>query len=203
MWRTVDITEATRSYERWLGARVPLLRGDLDLKHRLMSTDAFSFLRATFYRWAQQWPEICEDCAGAPAVLAVGDLHVENFGTWRDAEGRLIWGINDFDEVVALPYTQDLVRLATSALIAVDESRLTLSGGRACEALLEGYAVAARGRGRGGARRALPLAARPGGGPPQGPAPLLGAHACAAQRWRPRRPPGAAAARGGAAGARP
>jgi len=31
-------------------------------------------------------------------VLAVGDLHVENFGTWRDAEGRLIWGVNDFDE---------------------------------------------------------------------------------------------------------
>ena len=25
----------------------------------------------------------------APPVLAVGDLHVENFGTWRDAEGRL------------------------------------------------------------------------------------------------------------------
>jgi uncharacterized protein (DUF2252 family) len=23
---------------------------------------------------------------------------VENFGAWRDVEGRLIWGINDFDE---------------------------------------------------------------------------------------------------------
>jgi len=36
-------------------------------------------------------------------VLAVGDLHVENFGTWRDAEGRLIWGVNDFDEAWRLP----------------------------------------------------------------------------------------------------
>jgi uncharacterized protein (DUF2252 family) len=144
MWRTVDITVATRSYERWLGAQVPLLRGDLDLKHRLMSADAFSFLRATFYRWAQQWPELCEECVSAPRVLAVGDLHVENFGTWRDAEGRLIWGVNDFDEVATLPYTQDLVRLATSALIAIDESRLTLSGRRACEALLEGYTQSLR-----------------------------------------------------------
>jgi uncharacterized protein (DUF2252 family) len=144
MWRTVDITEATRSYERWLAARVPLLRGDLDLKHRLMTRDLFSFLRASFYRWAQLWPQICEEIVGAPAVLAVGDLHVENFGTWRDAEGRLIWGINDFDETVTLPYTQDLVRLGASALIAAEESRLKLPGRRACESILEGYTQSLR-----------------------------------------------------------
>src|SRR5690242_20821723 len=114
------------------------------LKHRLMAANVFSFLRATFYRWAQHWPEVCAELAGAPCVLAVGDLHVENFGTWRDAEGRLIWGINDFDEVATLPYSQDLVRLATSALIAIDESRLTLPGRRACEALLEGYTQSLR-----------------------------------------------------------
>ncbi len=57
-------------------------------------------------------------------MLGVGDLHVENFGTWRDGEGRLIWGINDFDEATTLPYTNDLVRLCASALIAISESRL-------------------------------------------------------------------------------
>jgi uncharacterized protein (DUF2252 family) len=50
----------------------------------------------------QAWPEVCPDLAKAPKVLAVGDLHVENFGTWRDVEGRLVWGINDFDEAAAL-----------------------------------------------------------------------------------------------------
>jgi uncharacterized protein (DUF2252 family) len=144
MWRPVDVTEATRSFERWLAARVPLMRGDLDLKHRLMSADAFSFLRATFYRWSQLWPEVCEEVARAPPVLAVGDLHVENFGTWRDVEGRLIWGVNDFDEAVTLPYTQDLVRLGTSALIAIEEARLTLSARRACESILEGYTQSLR-----------------------------------------------------------
>src|ERR1700730_6580900 len=135
----VDVREASRAYERWLGERVPLVRGDLALKHRLMSQDVFSFLRATFYRWAQLWPHVCDELADAPAVLAVGDLHLENFGTWRDAEGRLIWGVNDFDEVVTLPYTQDLVRLGTSALLAVQESRLTLSARRGCESILQGY----------------------------------------------------------------
>jgi uncharacterized protein (DUF2252 family) len=140
----VDVRESTRSYEHWLAARVPVLRGDLDLKHRLMSRDVFSFLRATFYRWAQLWPDVCDALADAPAVLAVGDLHVENFGTWRDAEGRLIWGVNDFDEVVTLPYTQDLVRLGTSALLAVQASRLTLSARRGCESILQGYTESLR-----------------------------------------------------------
>jgi len=44
-------------------------------------------------------------------VLAVGDLDLENFGTWCDSLGRLAWGINDFDEAFPLPYTHDLVRL--------------------------------------------------------------------------------------------
>jgi uncharacterized protein (DUF2252 family) len=140
----VDIREASRAYERWLAERVPLVRADLELKHQLMSQDVFSFLRATFYRWAQLWPDTCPELGHAPAVLAVGDLHVENFGTWRDAEGRLIWGVNDFDEVVSLPYTQDLVRLATSALLAVEESRLTLPARRGCESILEGYTESLR-----------------------------------------------------------
>ena len=48
----------------------------------------------------------------------MGDIHLENFGTWRDAEGRLIWGVNDFDEAAEMPYAIDLVRLATSAILA-------------------------------------------------------------------------------------
>jgi uncharacterized protein DUF2252 len=77
-------------------------------------------------------------------VLGVGDLHVENFGTWRDGEGRLIWGINDFDEATTLPYTNDLVRLCTSALIAISEARLDTPSQRACESVLEGYTEALR-----------------------------------------------------------
>src|SRR5579863_6183350 len=114
----MGIIEATRDYERWLAEHISLLPGDLRRKHQAMAEDVFPFLRATFYRWMQLWPKVCADAAHAPRVLAVGDLHVENFGTWRDIEGRLIWGINDFDEVWRLPYTNDLIRLAASALMA-------------------------------------------------------------------------------------
>src|SRR5262252_5385745 len=78
----MNVREATRRYEAWLARTVPLVPADLRLKHRLMAADPFSFLRATFYRWAQHWPELCPELLDAPGVLAVGDLHIENFGTW-------------------------------------------------------------------------------------------------------------------------
>jgi hypothetical protein len=67
---------------------------------------------------------------------------VENSGTWRDSEGRLAWGVNDFDEAAPLPYTNDLVRLATSAAIAARDGRLSLTRREIWRALLEGYTAA-------------------------------------------------------------
>ena len=78
----------------------------------------FDFLRGTYWRWAETILEVCPDLAQAPPVLAVGDIHLENFGTWRDVDGRLVWGVNDFDEAAEMPFAIDLVRLATSALLA-------------------------------------------------------------------------------------
>src|SRR4029077_16484524 len=109
----MNVVKATRRYEDWLKRHTPLVKADLILKHQRMSEGVFPFLRATFYRWMQLWPELCSSSAKVTRVLLVGDLHIENFGTWRDIEGRLVWGVNDFDEAAVLPYTVDLVRTAT------------------------------------------------------------------------------------------
>jgi hypothetical protein len=143
----MNIVKATQSYEAWLGKRITLLPADLHRKHAAMAEDVFPFLRATFYRWMQLWPQVCAEENRAPKVMAVGDLHVENFGTWRDVEGRLVWGINDFDEVYNLPYTIDLVRLAASAHIAIREARLEIGPKDACGAILAGYKKGLRMRG--------------------------------------------------------
>src|SRR5213082_693112 len=135
----MNMVKATRRFEEWLRRRTAIVEPDLRTKHKHMAEAAFPFLRATFYRWMQVWPGVCSDLAKAPKVLAVGDLHIENFGTWRDAEGRLIWGVNDFDEAAELPYTNDLLRLATSAILAADEGHLALKPKDACEAILDGY----------------------------------------------------------------
>ena len=133
------ILQATESYEKWVARQVEIVPADLSLKHWHMAEAVFPFLRATFYRWAQLWPVVCQELARAPFVLAVGDLHVENFGTWRDEEGRLVWGVNDFDEAWPAAYTVDLVRLTTSAYVAITEQHLSMNKQEAREAIESGY----------------------------------------------------------------
>jgi len=135
----MHIQKATRRYEKWLGQHTKLSPSGLKLKHKAMAVDQFSFVRAIFYRWIELWPAVCIELGRAPQVLAIGDLHIANFGTWRDTEGRLVWGINDFDEAARLPFTQDLVRLATSALLAVSERHLSLSPRSICNSIIQGY----------------------------------------------------------------
>jgi hypothetical protein len=135
----MDIRSDSKSFEQWLSGQTPIVRADLRHKHLAMGADLFSFLRATYYRWARQFLELDAAVSRAPKILAVGDLHLENFGTWRDALGRLAWGINDFDEAFSLPYTNDLVRLAASALVAIELDHLRINFKSACRAILDGY----------------------------------------------------------------
>jgi Uncharacterized protein conserved in bacteria (DUF2252) len=135
----MNIRESTASYEKWMGRHLTIVKRDLEFKHTQMSASPFMFFRATFYRWLQQYDRVVPEVARAPRLLAVGDLHVENFGTWRDCEGRLIWGINDFDEAFPMPYTIDLVRLVASARLATETEHLAIRPRNASDAVLEGY----------------------------------------------------------------
>ncbi|KQY35158.1 hypothetical protein ASD38_00880 [Caulobacter sp. Root487D2Y] len=138
---TASIKASVKAYEAWLAAALggDLVEADLAEKHDKMREGPFPFLRATYWRWAETIFETCPDLASAPAVLAIGDTHVENFGCWRDAEGRLVWGANDFDDAAAMPYPLDLVRLAASALLAREDR--DPGSGEICAAILAGYAA--------------------------------------------------------------
>ncbi len=135
-----DFVTENQRYENWLKDQCDIVGFDLDYKHRRMRKNAFVFLRATFFRWAKQICVKCPDLKTAPYVDAVGDLHTENFGTWRDSDSRLVWGINDFDDADAMPYAYDLVRLATSAVLAAEHTkRGRLNSKETADAILLGY----------------------------------------------------------------
>src|SRR5215210_6244293 len=104
-----------------------------------MRESPFAFLRSTFYRWSHQFAAVPDEARSAPSLLIVGDIHLENFGTWRDAEGRLVWGINDFDEASHIPVTSDLVRLAASAALEAGQEDFQLTAHEAADTILEGY----------------------------------------------------------------
>ena len=83
------IVAPTRRYEHRMRGCMSVVEAALREKHDEMRRNVFAFLRGTYYRWAQLWPMICPDLVLASRVLALGDLHVGRFGTWRDVEGRL------------------------------------------------------------------------------------------------------------------
>ena len=144
----MDIIQATREFEAWLGRSVSVGQDQLTHKHSQMAKHSIRFLRGTFYRWTQLFPEVCKDLANSVKVLAVGDLHIASFGTWRDEFGRLIWGVDDFDEAYPLPYTNDLVRLAVSAVIDTRAGDLTVGVKNVCDVILDGYGEALKVGGR-------------------------------------------------------
>jgi hypothetical protein len=134
----MTIVRATRSYERWLARQIPVVPADLKRKHHLMERDAFTFFRGTYYRWLERVLRIRPELDG-PVVACVGDLHAENFGTWTNNRGGLVWGVNDFDESEVLPYTLDLARLATSLSLAIRNRELDVAPADAHQAILDGY----------------------------------------------------------------
>lgn len=92
-------------------------------KFRTMARDPFAFYRGTaclFYadvagsgpfagaddRWTRQ--------DGARRVWIQGDLHAENFGTYLDRDGRLVFDVNDFDEAYLGHWTWDPMRFCAS-----------------------------------------------------------------------------------------
>ena len=136
-----NIVESTKAFEAWMRKRTDISKRLLEKKHGAMADGPFPFLRSTFYRWVEQWPRVCPDLAARrdDVLLAVGDLHVANFGVWCDSRRRQVWGVNDFDEACELAFTSDLVRLATSAVLAAAEAGIDVATRHICDPLLAGY----------------------------------------------------------------
>jgi uncharacterized protein (DUF2252 family) len=91
------------------------------VKFRKMAASAFAFYRGTaclFYAdlddEKDSGPYLTERTG---RVWIHGDLHAENFGTYLDANGRLIFNVNDFDEAYVGPFTWDLKRFAASVAL--------------------------------------------------------------------------------------
>jgi uncharacterized protein (DUF2252 family) len=94
------------------------------VKFRKMAADPFAFYRGSaplFYadlvaadgRWADdEWVD-----EHTSRVWIQGDLHAENFGTYMDGDGSLIFDVNDFDEAYLGCYTWDVQRLAASVAL--------------------------------------------------------------------------------------
>ena len=93
---------------------------DAGAKFDKLAGSVFSFFRGTallFYR------DMAGEDPWMPTVLALGDVHPENFGVMPNADNVPIFGVNDFDEATYAPFTWDLKRGATGFMLAAEEDR--------------------------------------------------------------------------------
>ncbi|MCC3778445.1 DUF2252 domain-containing protein [Streptomyces sp. UNOB3_S3] len=117
------------------------------VKFRKMAASAFAFYRGTACLF---YSDLAHERDAGPyldertgRVWIHGDLHAENFGTYMDANGRLVFNVNDFDEAYVGPFTWDLKRFAAS--VALLGHAKALSDGNISE-LVRIYAAAYRER---------------------------------------------------------
>ena len=94
------------------------------VKFRKMAASAFAFYRGTACLFYHDLDAAGDGDLTGPyldertsRVWIHGDLHAENFGTYMDANGRLIFNVNDFDEAYVGPFLWDLKRLAASVAL--------------------------------------------------------------------------------------
>lgn len=101
----------------------------LALKYRALRDNPFAFLRGTCHLFQEDLPDepVLRD---APPAWACGDLHLENFGTYKGDNRLVYFDLNDFDEAALAPCTREIVRLLTSILVAAPILGVDADGAR-------------------------------------------------------------------------
>jgi uncharacterized protein (DUF2252 family) len=118
--QTTDPEERSRLIvEVLVDAFSDLMAADADAfrtKFRKMAADPFAFYRGSaclFYAdMATMEDPWCDERTSR--VWIHGDLHAENFGTYMDSTGRIVFDVNDFDEAYLGHVSWDLRRFAAS-----------------------------------------------------------------------------------------
>jgi len=89
------------------------------LKYELMAENVFSFFRGTCFLFYQHLNKV-KALPASPLCWICGDLHLENFGSYKADNKLTYFDLNDFDEAILAPAIWEVIRLITSIFIAFD-----------------------------------------------------------------------------------
>ena len=110
------------------------------VRHSRMAENAFAFFRGAAVVMAA---DLARKPHSGLMVQLCGDAHLLNFGFYGSPERQLLFDINDFDETHPGPFEWDVIRLATSLLLAGRGLGLSeKEQGKACRRGLQAYAEA-------------------------------------------------------------
>ncbi len=89
------------------------------LKYEFMKENLFRFYRGTNHIFYEDLSQAI-DFPESPASWICGDLHLENFGTYKSDNRQVYFDLNDFDEAILAPSLWEIVRMTTSIFVAFD-----------------------------------------------------------------------------------
>jgi len=91
----------------------------VQLKYKAMAANVFSFYRGTCHLFYEDLSKV-KDLPKSPLAWICGDLHLENFGSYKGDTRVVYFDLNDFDEGVLSPANWEILRMVTSILVAFD-----------------------------------------------------------------------------------
>jgi uncharacterized protein (DUF2252 family) len=94
--------------------RVPIYT---QLKYKLMALSPFRFLRGSCHLFYEDLAR-ADPFGQSPTGWICGDLHVENFGSYKGDNRLVYFDLNDFDEAILAPVSWELARMVTSIFVA-------------------------------------------------------------------------------------
>lgn len=105
-----------------LSERIILFNKDLlpdmvQVKYRLMSANAFRFFRGTCHLFYEDLDK-AGGLPASPVTWICGDLHIENFGSFKGNNRMVYFDLNDFDEAALGPLSWEISRTLTSIFVA-------------------------------------------------------------------------------------
>ena len=105
--------------ERLKAFNTGLLPEKVQLKYEAMAENAFRFFRGTCHLFYEDLAS-AEPLPLSPLAWICGDLHIENFGSYKGDNKLVYFDLNDFDEALLAPASYETVRMVTSIFIAFD-----------------------------------------------------------------------------------
>ena len=91
----------------------------ISLKYDAMAESLFRFYRGTNHIFYEDLSNL-EGIPNSPLSLICGDLHLENFGSFKGDNRQVYFDLNDFDEAMVAPAILEIYRMVTSIFIAFE-----------------------------------------------------------------------------------
>src|ERR1700753_660138 len=109
--------------ERIIAFNKGLLPDMVKLKYEAMAENMYRFYRGTCHLFYEDFSKV-EKIPTSPLTWVCGDLHLENYGSYKGDNRLVYFDLNDFDESILAPASWELARMVNSILLAFNSLKI-------------------------------------------------------------------------------